>query len=114
MLFQSYENVELSDTKYCDIYLQAISSSMYKHQKQALHWMIQRENGNQLPPFWENKDGQYFNSVTIFTTKTKPKSVFGGSHIFLHHATENTVAIVLLFKQLSRIFLSSLKNIIYF
>ncbi|XP_048732232.2 helicase-like transcription factor isoform X3 [Ostrea edulis] len=57
---------------------EAISSSMYKHQKQALHWMIQRENGNQLPPFWENRNGLYFNSVTIFTTKTKPKSVFGG------------------------------------
>lgn len=58
---------------------QAISSTMYKHQKQALHWMIKRENGDQLPPFWENKNGQYFNSVTIFTTKTKPKSVCGGT-----------------------------------
>lgn len=58
---------------------QAISSTMYKHQKQALHWMIKRENGDQLPPFWENKNGQYFNSVTIFTTKTKPRSVCGGT-----------------------------------
>lgn len=57
---------------------EAISSTMYKHQKQALHWMIKRENGDQLPPFWENKNGQYFNSVTIFTTKTKPRSVCGG------------------------------------
>lgn len=41
--------------------------------------MIKRENGDQLPPFWENKNGQYFNSVTIFTTKTKPRSVCGGT-----------------------------------
>lgn len=67
---------------------QAISSTMYKHQKQALHWMIKRENGDQLPPFWENKNGQYFNSVTIFTTKTKPRSVCGGtvmSTSWVHH-----------------------------
>nr|XP_022335215.1 helicase-like transcription factor [Crassostrea virginica] len=57
---------------------EAVSSRMYSHQKQALHWMVQRENGNQLPPFWENKNGLYFNSVTFFITNTKPNSVCGG------------------------------------
>ncbi|CAC5360734.1 SMARCA3 [Mytilus coruscus] len=56
----------------------AIGTSMYTHQKQALSWMIEREKGSHLPPFWEEKNGRYFNSVTIFTTNQKPKSVRGG------------------------------------
>lgn len=52
---------------------------MYTHQKQALSWMIEREKGSHLPPFWEEKNGRYYNSVTIFTTNQRPNSVRGGN-----------------------------------
>ena len=48
---------------YSSLTFQAIVTSMYPHQKQALSWMMKQENSQNLPPFWEMKGGQYFNRV---------------------------------------------------
>ncbi|KAJ8308363.1 hypothetical protein KUTeg_013237, partial [Tegillarca granosa] len=72
-----FENIQEGDKTTEAEPAKAIGAHMYSHQKQALNWMIERENGNQLPPFWEAKNGGYFNSVTVFTSKNKPKSVRG-------------------------------------
>ena len=51
---------------------------MYPHQKKALNWMMKQENSQNLPPFWEMKGGQYFNTVLNYQRKDKPESVRGG------------------------------------
>ena len=57
---------------------------LFPHQKQALAWMIARENAKDLPPFWKEQtiNGRkgYFNSATNFATTTRPSCVFGGVH----------------------------------
>ncbi|XP_061173293.1 helicase-like transcription factor [Saccostrea echinata] len=55
-----------------------IVTPLHMHQKQALHWMIMKENGSQLPPFWDLKDGLYRNSITSIKQTTKPRSIRGG------------------------------------
>ncbi|XP_052769521.1 helicase-like transcription factor [Mya arenaria] len=57
---------------------QAVCTQLYPHQKQALNWMMVRENNEVLPPFWEERSGRYFNTVLNFTTNNRPKSVCGG------------------------------------
>ena len=46
----------------------------------ALHWMIERENTKELPPFWEclipGRD--YFNTATRKRMYEKPECVNGG------------------------------------
>ncbi|XP_068136851.1 helicase-like transcription factor isoform X2 [Hyperolius riggenbachi] len=56
----------------------AVETPLLPHQKQALAWMISRENNEELPPFWEQKDKSYYNSLTCFSKKEKPQSVRGG------------------------------------
>lgn len=55
---------------------------LFPHQKQALAWMIERENAKDLPPFWKEQtiNGRkgYFNSATNFATTTRPSCVLGG------------------------------------
>jgi len=55
---------------------------LFPHQKQALAWMIARENAKDLPPFWKEQtiNGRkgYFNSATNFATTTRPSCVLGG------------------------------------
>ena len=55
---------------------------MFHHQKQALAWMTARENSQELPPFWEerNRSGkiEYFNSATNYATSKRPESIRGG------------------------------------
>ncbi|MBN3308021.1 HLTF factor, partial [Amia calva] len=48
------------------------------HQKQALAWMVLRENNNNLPPFWEQNNNLYFNVLTNFAVKERPETVLGG------------------------------------
>ncbi|KAL5004275.1 hypothetical protein ScPMuIL_017731 [Solemya velum] len=57
---------------------EAIATHLYPHQKQALRWMIEKENNKTLPPFWEERNGKFFNTVTIFTSAKRPESVCGG------------------------------------
>ncbi|KAK6186271.1 hypothetical protein SNE40_008341 [Patella caerulea] len=56
----------------------AIKTPLYPHQKQALNWMICKENNEALPPFWEKRGNRYFNSLTVFTTNKQPRTVHGG------------------------------------
>ncbi|XP_041482549.1 helicase-like transcription factor isoform X2 [Lytechinus variegatus] len=56
-----------------------IVSTMYPHQKQALHWMLARESDDKLPTFWDKTaSGLYHNSLTNFTSAKRPDSVRGG------------------------------------
>ncbi|RUS82734.1 hypothetical protein EGW08_009514, partial [Elysia chlorotica] len=57
---------------------QAIKTGLYPHQKQALNWMICRENKGMLPPFWEKQGNMYINTLTVCHTHIKPASVCGG------------------------------------
>lgn len=40
--------------------------------------MTTRENNNDLPPFWEQKNGLFFNVLTNFAVREKPDRVRGG------------------------------------
>ena len=55
-----------------------IKSKLFKHQKEGLGWLVNRENSNDLPPFWEEKDGSYVNILTNFSTEVRPEPLRGG------------------------------------
>ncbi|XP_034355885.1 helicase-like transcription factor isoform X2 [Arvicanthis niloticus] len=57
---------------------EAIKTPLLSHQKQALCWMIARENSRELPPFWEKRNGLYYNTITNFVMKERPESIHGG------------------------------------
>nr|XP_048308564.1 helicase-like transcription factor [Myodes glareolus] len=57
---------------------EAIGTPLLPHQKQALAWMISRENSRELPPFWEQRNGVYYNTITNFSVKQRPENVHGG------------------------------------
>ncbi|XP_009296828.1 helicase-like transcription factor isoform X2 [Danio rerio] len=57
---------------------EAVCTPLLSHQKQALSWMSSRENSNDLPPFWEENKGLYFNVLTNFAVKKRPEKVLGG------------------------------------
>lgn len=48
------------------------------HQKQALAWMILRENNNDLPPFWEERNNFFYNTIIHFAERNRPENVLGG------------------------------------
>ena len=61
------------------IFIQAIKTLLFPHQKHALSWMIACENNDSLPPFWEEKGPKdFFNSVTNHSSAKRPASVKGG------------------------------------
>ncbi|XP_024516582.1 helicase-like transcription factor [Selaginella moellendorffii] len=62
-----------------------VKSELMQHQKEALAWMIQRENSSALPPFWEiqppkgsNATTMYMNTLTNFTCDKRPEPLRGG------------------------------------
>ncbi|NXE12457.1 HLTF factor, partial [Lophotis ruficrista] len=57
---------------------EAVGTLLLPHQKQALAWMVSRENSNDLPPFWEERSNFYYNILTHFAEKCRPKNVLGG------------------------------------
>ncbi|XP_045440060.1 helicase-like transcription factor isoform X7 [Pipistrellus kuhlii] len=57
---------------------EAIETPLLPHQKQALAWMISRENSKELPPFWEQRSDLYYNTITNFSEKDRPENVHGG------------------------------------
>ncbi|XP_045179859.2 helicase-like transcription factor isoform X2 [Mercenaria mercenaria] len=73
-----FENIQEGDKTSLADPAQAIATPLYPHQKQALNWMIKRENSATLPPFWQERNGRYFNTVLNFTSNTRPESVRGG------------------------------------
>lgn len=40
--------------------------------------MVSRENSNDLSPFWEERSNFYYNTLTNFAEKKRPKNVLGG------------------------------------
>ncbi|GAB1287408.1 Helicase-like transcription factor [Apodemus speciosus] len=56
----------------------AVETPLLPHQKQALAWMVSRENSKELPPFWEQRDDLYYNTITNFSVKERPENVHGG------------------------------------
>uniref|UniRef100_A0A8B9Q1G2 Helicase like transcription factor n=1 Tax=Apteryx owenii TaxID=8824 RepID=A0A8B9Q1G2_APTOW len=72
--------VELAtDDKTCEMEgAEAVGTLLLPHQKQALAWMVSRENSNDLPPFWEERNNFYYNILTNFAVKERPKNVLGG------------------------------------
>ncbi|XP_061492992.1 helicase-like transcription factor [Rhineura floridana] len=57
---------------------EAVVTPLLPHQKQALAWMISRENNKELPPFWEERENYYYNTLTNFAEKKRPENVLGG------------------------------------
>ncbi|NWU57538.1 HLTF factor, partial [Dromas ardeola] len=57
---------------------EAVGTLLLPHQKQALAWMVSRENSNDLPPFWEERNNFYYNILKNFAEKKRPKNVLGG------------------------------------
>ncbi|XP_068960819.1 helicase-like transcription factor isoform X2 [Petaurus breviceps papuanus] len=57
---------------------EAIETPLLPHQKQALAWMVSRENSKELPPFWEQRNNSYYNTITNFSEKEPPENVLGG------------------------------------
>lgn len=62
-----------------------ITTQLYPHQREALAWLVGRENSSELPPFWEDQTERggggrlvYVNSLTNFMTDQKPEPFRGG------------------------------------
>ncbi|KAF1650890.1 Helicase-like transcription factor, partial [Eudyptes chrysocome] len=67
------------DDKTCEMEgAEAVGTPLLPHQKQALAWMVSCENSNDLPPFWEERSNFYYNTLTNFAEKKRPKNVLGG------------------------------------
>ncbi|KAJ0042722.1 hypothetical protein Pint_18500 [Pistacia integerrima] len=57
---------------------EVIKSELFLHQKEGLGWMVHRENSEDLPPFWEEKDGRFLNVLTNYCTDIRPEPLRGG------------------------------------
>ncbi|KAK3405376.1 hypothetical protein EUGRSUZ_K01651 [Eucalyptus grandis] len=57
---------------------EAIKSVLFQHQKEGLGWLVHRENSGELPPFWEERDGEYVNVLTNYRTDKRPEPLRGG------------------------------------
>ncbi|GLT77044.1 hypothetical protein SLA2020_486660 [Shorea laevis] len=57
---------------------EVIKSDLFVHQKEGLWWLLNRENSVELPPFWEEKDGEFVNVLTNYRTDKRPEPLRGG------------------------------------
>ncbi|XWS58976.1 hypothetical protein CRYUN_Cryun08bG0080700 [Craigia yunnanensis] len=57
---------------------EVIRSQLLMHQKEGLGWLLHRENSCELPPFWEEKDGEFVNVLTNYQTDKRPEPLRGG------------------------------------
>lgn len=55
-----------------------IKSELLQHQKEALGWLYHRESADDLPPFWEEKEGNFVNVLTNYQTNARPEPLSGG------------------------------------
>ncbi|RZC77727.1 hypothetical protein C5167_002126 [Papaver somniferum] len=55
-----------------------IKTELLDHQKLGLGWLVHRENSDELPPFWIEKEGDYGNLLTDFHTRERPAPLRGG------------------------------------
>ena len=60
-----------------------IKAELLDHQKEGLWWLVNKEKSDELPPFWEVKDGSYLNVLTRHQTDRRPEPLHGG--IFSDH-----------------------------
>ncbi|XP_067663377.1 helicase-like transcription factor [Haliotis asinina] len=74
-----FENLNEGDKTSEQEPAEAVGTPLYPHQKQALSWMMSRENGDHLPPFCvEKANGEYLNTLLNFSTPERPPSIKGG------------------------------------
>ena len=57
---------------------EVIKAKLLDHQKVGLWWLVNKENSDELPPYWEMKDGLYVNVLTRHRTNRKPEPLHGG------------------------------------
>ncbi|KAK5770023.1 putative SWI/SNF-related matrix-associated actin-dependent regulator of chromatin subfamily A member 3-like 1 [Gossypium arboreum] len=57
---------------------EVIISRLLLHQKEGLGWLLHKENSNELPPFWEEKGGEFVNVLTNYQTDKRPEPLRGG------------------------------------
>ncbi|KAL1197066.1 putative SWI/SNF-related matrix-associated actin-dependent regulator [Cardamine amara subsp. amara] len=57
---------------------EVIKSDLFAHQKQGLGWLLHREKSGELPPFWEEKDGEFLNILTNYHSDKRPEPLRGG------------------------------------
>ncbi|XP_010514866.2 PREDICTED: putative SWI/SNF-related matrix-associated actin-dependent regulator of chromatin subfamily A member 3-like 1 [Camelina sativa] len=57
---------------------EVIKSELFAHQKEGLGWLLHREKSGELPPFWEEKDGEFLNVLTNYRSDKRPESLRGG------------------------------------
>eukprot|EP00892_Ulva_mutabilis_P006202 jgi/Ulvmu1/3954/UM018_0177.1 len=62
-----------------------IVTPLLRHQQEALAWMVQQENSNELPPFWDvhkpvtaSASVAYTNTLSNFVTEKRPEPFRGG------------------------------------
>ncbi|KAI5560194.1 hypothetical protein BDE02_16G030300 [Populus trichocarpa] len=55
-----------------------IKAKLLDHQKEGLWWLVSKEKSDELPPFWEVKDGLYLNLLTMHQTDRRPEPFHGG------------------------------------
>ena len=56
-----------------------VLSELFDHQKEALGWLVHREESEDLPPFWqETEDGRFENVLTNQMTVERPPPLKGG------------------------------------
>ncbi|CAN6206263.1 unnamed protein product [Urochloa humidicola] len=56
-----------------------VLSELFDHQKEALGWMVDREESENLPPFWEEiEEGIFENVLTNQKTEERPPPLKGG------------------------------------
>ncbi|KAH9616717.1 hypothetical protein KSS87_005918 [Heliosperma pusillum] len=57
---------------------EVVVPELFEHQKEGLGWLVDRENSEDLPPFWEEKDGNFVNVLTNYQTSVRPEPLKGG------------------------------------
>ncbi|KAL3715678.1 hypothetical protein ACJRO7_007418 [Eucalyptus globulus] len=57
---------------------EVIKSVLFQHQKEGLGWLVHREDPGELPPFWEERDGEYVYVLTNYHTDKQPEPLRGG------------------------------------
>ncbi|XP_062324767.1 helicase-like transcription factor [Osmerus eperlanus] len=73
-LFEDLMEVKNGEIEAAD----AVCTPLLPHQKQALAWMCACENNSALPPFWEERGGLFFNTLTCFSVRERPQRTRGG------------------------------------
>ncbi|KAL0910698.1 hypothetical protein M5K25_018779 [Dendrobium thyrsiflorum] len=55
-----------------------VLTELFPHQKEGLGWLVCRENSQDLPLFWKEKNGGFLNVLTNHLTNDRPEPLRGG------------------------------------